>query len=259
MRKISIPKIFIGVLLTQAFNVSAAAALTWYANLSPEELVWLFVRLYAIFALCTVPMAMAWRWLYPLPPIRSDQITPSHGPVPAAEHPTIALRPSTPERLYTVGEIKEAIDTLGRVQRLIDGPSRAAYSDLSEITQRWEANLRQWGAEGLSAKLKPIRNKFRITEREMDALLGENSLLYEELRPVVYDTPNSPGYGVDSALSMLIDDLDELAGAQNVNVGKWTRPRFEESGKMAIAYWDWIRKATQRIGDKLQQVRERAR
>jgi hypothetical protein len=105
-------------------------------------------------------------------------------------------------------------------------------------------------------RLAPIRNNVRQAEKDIDKIFNENQHYFDVLRPIMFDTPNPPGYGVDSALSMMMDELMELAGTQNIDIVKWIRPRYEESIRMAVQYGDWIGKASHRINEKTRGLRE---
>ncbi|HEX2656591.1 MAG TPA: hypothetical protein VHN11_23475 [Xanthobacteraceae bacterium] len=153
-------------------------------------------------------------------------------------------------------EIRRMLLCLGQLRDIIDLRSRPAYESLLEITQQWDLLLRQIGPRPMAERLSPIRNEVRAAERATDKIFNENQHYWNELRPVMYDGPHPPGDGLDSALSMMLDDLMELAGAQNVDVNKWLRPKFEETVKMSIQYGDWIGKVSHRLTEKTRDLRE---
>jgi flagellar biosynthesis chaperone FliJ len=186
----------------------------------------------------------------PVPPL--PQATSNSTPLQAP----LAVGSTKPRPRYDQTDRENMRTALRRLRDLHDKELEPARISLSKIVQIWNGIIRQKSAADISDELKPARDVIRESAKELDQILYQYRDYDDELRPIVFPTAENLCHTMDSALSMLIDDLDELAKAQNVNVAKWIAPRYQEMADRLSKFDGWVGSMDSIVTRRSKELRE---
>jgi hypothetical protein len=170
---------------------------------------------------------------------------------PTLKSPTPVVLPN-----YDDTERADVRAALRSARGIFDKSFIPARQTIQEVVQTWEGLLRLKGAAEISNRLKPPRDTIRNAAKEVDQLLYAYRDYDADLRGVLFKDAVNPAHAIDSALSMLIDDLDELAKGQSIDAVRWSRPRFQELGELQAKFDQWVGRADSLITKRNIELRE---
>jgi hypothetical protein len=155
---------------------------------------------------------------------------------------------------YNDSEIRDMIDVMGTLRRIVDREIAPETWKASDLNQMWQRRLKEIGPAALAAEFRGYSDPPNAAQIKINKILYDNQHYSDQIRPVVEGFEVIGGF--IGASRQLANELDEYRDAQNVNVAKIVEGRFNAWYQATQVLAQWVGKTDGRITTKTKELRE---
>lgn len=161
---------------------------------------------------------------------------------------------STQKPRYNDGEIREMIDVMGTLRRIVDQEIAPETWKASDLNQMWQRRLKEIGPSALASEFRSYSDPPNAAQIQINKILYDKQQYIEHIRPILEGFDAIGGF--IGASRELANELDEYKDAQNVNVAKIVEGRFNRWYQATQELAQWVGKTDARITAKTKELRE---